>query len=116
MSISKATANANSTVSSDAIILAANTAYIATVDQQILDAIAQGEFWVNSLSYDLNIDIQTVYNHYRDLGYIVTLPDYPTNRFLNPAAEFGDFWTNYWSGDLIPRDVNKPFRMVISWA
>lgn len=115
MSVPKAQATAETEVTNQEIVDAANTRFIAAADQQITEAIAQGVFWVNCQTFDLNVDIKTVFMHYADLGYGVSLPDYPTNQMLQPAALFGEFWINYWTNKLMPRDVKKPFRMIISW-
>lgn len=115
MSIPKSQAESEAQTANDAIVLAANTRFIAAADQQITEAIDLGVFWVNCQTFDLNVDLKTVFMHYADLGYKISLPDYPCNQMLQPAALFGEFWINYWTSNLYPRDVKKPFRMIISW-
>ncbi len=115
MSIPKSQANTESTAAHDTIVAAANAKFIAAADVQIDEAIDRGVFWVNCQTFDLEVDPKTVFMHYADLGYKVELPDYPTNRMLQPAELFGEFWVNYWTNSLIPRDIKKPFRMIIRW-
>lgn len=115
MSIPRSQAEIDAQTAHDALTAAANARFIAAADIQITEAIAQGEFWVNCRTED-DIDPQTVFQHYADLGYGVWFPDYPTNLCLQPAELFGAYWINFWSnGGFIPRLLKKPYRLIITW-
>lgn len=115
MSITRSQAEIDADAAKAAITAAANTRFIAAADIQIQDAIDQGMFWCSSITTD-DIDPQTVFQHYADLGYGVSFPDYPTNLALQPAELFGAYWINFWSnGGFIPRLLKKPYRLIISW-
>lgn len=114
MSIPKSTALTNAQTANDTLTAAANARFIAAADQQITDAIAQGVFYVTCWSED-DIDPRLVGQHYIDLGYGVSLPDYPMNLILQPAELFGEFWINFWTNGFIPSNMKKPYRFIISW-
>lgn len=115
MSIPKSQAETEAQAAHDTIVSAANQRFIDAADTQIEEAIDLGKFWVNCHTFDLEVDFKMVFMHYADLGYGVSLPDYPSNQMLQPASLFGEFWINYWTNNLVPRDPKKPFRMIISW-
>lgn len=115
MSITRSQAEIDADVALAAITAAANARFIAAADIQITDAIARGQFWISSTTTD-NIDPETIFRHYADLGYGVSFPDYPSNLALQPAELFGAYWINFWSnGGFIPRLLKKPYRLLISW-
>lgn len=114
MSISKSTALTNAQANNDTLTAAANARFIAATDQQITDAIAQGFFYVTAWTTD-NINTLTVAQYYLNLGYGVSLPDYPQNLILQPAELFGEFWINFWTNGFIPSVMTKPYRFTISW-
>lgn len=99
----------------DALVAAANARFILASDIQIAEAINQGKFFVNCITED-NISPRTVFQYYANLGYGVSLPDYPTNLSLQPAELFGAYWINFWSnGGFIPQNLKKPYRFIIAW-
>lgn len=115
MSIPRSTAETNAQIADDAIEAAANARFIAAADIQIAEAIAQGRFWVDCITTD-HIGIRTVFQYYANLGYGVSLPDYPTNLALQPAELFGAYWINFWSnGGFLPHLIKKPYRLLITW-
>lgn len=114
MSIPKSTAESQAETALDAITLAANTRFIAAADLQITAAIAQGVFFINCWSTD-DISVREVAQHYLDLGYGISMPDYPQNLIMQPAELFGEFWINFWSNGFIPSTMKKPYRILISW-
>lgn len=115
MSISRSQAETDATTANNAAIAAANARFIAAADIQIQEAIDQGQFWVSATTTD-DIDPQTVFKHYADLGYGVSFPDYPTNLSLQPAELFGAYWVNFWSnGGFVPQLLKKPYRLLITW-
>jgi hypothetical protein len=115
MSMPRDTTEASTNVIKDANTLAANAAFIAAADLQIQEAVARGVFWVSTQTAS-DINPETVFKHYADLGYGVSFPDYPTNLSLQPAELFGSYWVNFWSnGGFIPSLLKKPYRLLISW-
>lgn len=115
MSITRSQAEIDAQTALDAATDAANTRFIASADQQITEAIEQGQFFVNCLTTD-DINPETVFRHYADLGYGVSFPDYPSNLTLQPAELFGAYWINFWSnGGFVPRLLKKPYRLLITW-
>ena len=101
---------ANDTLTADA-----DARFIAAADIQIAEAIAQGKFYANCITED-DINPKTIFQYYADLGYGVSLPDYPTNLALQPAELFGAYWINFWSnGGFIPQNLKKPYRFIIAW-
>lgn len=114
MSIPKSTANSQATAADDAIVLAANTNYIATIDLNIAGAIARGEFETVTRVYDKNVDINTVAQHYIDLGYQVRFLGH--SPYGQPAVLFGEHWVDYWTGAIyIPKNIKRPIRMKLGW-
>lgn len=115
MSISRDQAQTDAQAANDTLTADANARFIAAADAQIQTAIDQGKFYVTSQTLD-DIDPRTVFQHYADLGYGVSFPDYPTNLALQPAELFGAYWINFWTnGGFIPSRLKKPYRMIISW-
>lgn len=102
-------------IAHDALAATANQLFINAADAQIQGAIAQGLFFVNCQTVDDKVDPQAIFNYYSNLGYIVTMPDVPTNIQLGPAQLFGEFWVNFWTNNLIPANVKYPLRFLISW-
>jgi hypothetical protein len=115
MTLPRTQAQTEAQTALDEVTAAANARFIAAADIQIQEAILQGEFWISATTTD-DIDPETVFRHYADLGYGVSFPDYPTNLSLQPAELFGAYWINFWSnGGFIPRLLKKPYRLLISW-
>lgn len=115
MSIPRSQAEIDAQAAQDALTAEANARFIAAADIQIQTAIEQGKFYVNCETQD-DIDPRTVFQHYADLGYGVSFPDYPTNLALQPAELFGAYWINFWTnGGFIPSRLKKPYRLIISW-
>lgn len=99
----------------DTLTVAANARFIAAADLQIQEAINQGKFYCSCVTQD-DIDPRTVFQHYADLGYGVSFPDYPANLSLQPAELFGAYWINFWTnGGFIPQNLKKPYRLIIAW-
>jgi len=115
MSITRDQAQTDAQTANDDLTAAANARFIAAADIQIQEAIAQGKFFISAYTTE-NINPQTVFQHYTDLGYNVSFPDYPVNLALQPAELFGAFWVNFWSnGGFIPALLKKPYRFLIIW-
>lgn len=115
MSIPRTQAQIDAQAALDAVTAAANARFIAAADTQIQEAIDQGKFYCTCTTID-DIDPRTIFQHYADLGYGVSFPDYPTNLALQPAELFGAYWINFWTnGGFIPRLLKKPYRLIIAW-
>lgn len=115
MSITRNQAEIDADAAKAIAVTAANNRFIAAADIQIQEAIDQGQFFVSCSTTD-DIDPQTVFQYYANLGYGVSFPDYPTNLALQPAELFGAYWINFWSnGGFLPRLLKKPYRLLISW-
>jgi hypothetical protein len=114
MSETRDQANAAAQTSLTAIQLAANTQFIANVDAQIAEAITQGRFQISAVT-SLDVDLQTVFSHYVNLGYMVFFPDYPNNLNIQPVELFGQYWVDYWNHILSLFPLKNPARMTISW-
>lgn len=115
MSITRSQAEIDADAAKAVLVAAANARFIAAADIQIQEAIDQGQFWCSCITVD-DIDPQTVFQHYADLGYGVSFPDYPANLALQPAELFGAYWINFWSnGGFLPQLLKKPYRLIISW-
>lgn len=115
MSLTKAQAQSQSTAADEVLTNLENTRFIAAVDYQILDAIAQGKYFVNSNTWP-GVDPKEVCQTYIDLGYQVYFPDYPTSMAYQPAQLFGEFWDAFWAqNSYIPPSIKNPVRIIISW-
>ena len=115
MSLTKAQAQTQSTTANDVLTALENTRFISAVDLQILDAIAQGIFFVNSNTWQ-GVDPKEVCQYYIDLGYEVYFPEYATSMAYQPAQLFGEFWEAFWAqNSMIPPSLKNPVRMIISW-
>jgi hypothetical protein len=109
-------AQTDAQAANDAIVAAANQLFIDNTDAAIQVAISQGVFFVDSLAFDKNVDPRAIFDHYANLGYGVSFPDFVQNQQLQPAELFGDFWINFWQNNLVPQVRNKyPIRFLISW-
>lgn len=114
--IPKSQAESESTTEHDARVAAANQRFIDAADAQIQEAIDQGRFWVNCTTFEYDINPQTVFQHYADLGYKVSFPDFTTHDFSQqPAQLFGEFWINFWNNENVPANTKIPLRIVIGW-
>jgi hypothetical protein len=114
MSETRDQANADAQTALTAIQTAENTQFIANVDAQIQEAIAQGRFEVSATT-SKNVDIQTVFEYYVNLGYMVWFPDYPTNLNVQPVELFGQYWTDYWQHILSLYPLKNPARIIVGW-
>lgn len=115
MSTPQSIALTNAQAANDALTAAANTRFIAAADAQIATAISAGQFYVSCETLD-DINPQTIFQYYANLGYGVSFPDFPTNLNLQPADLFGPYWQNFWTnGGLIPSHLRKPYRLIIAW-
>lgn len=115
MSISKSQAETDAQAAQDALEAASATNFITAADAQIQEAIDQGRFYVNCLTFDENVNPKTIFDYYTGLGYGVSFPDYPQSLALQPAQLFGEFWINFWTNNMVPQVNKYPLRMLISW-
>ena len=114
MSDTRDQANTAAEAAKAAIQTAEDALFIANIDAQITEAIAQGRFQVSATS-SKGVSLKTVFDYYANLGYIVWFPDYPTNLNYQPVDLFGAYWELYWTNQFLRYRLKNPTRMVISW-
>lgn len=115
MSIPRTQTEIDAQAAHDALVAAANTKFIASVDLQIQEAVGLGMFWVNCITIN-DIDPKTIFDYYSNLGYVVSFPDFPGNLTINPSGLFGVNWLTFWmNGGILPSLLKKPYRFIISW-
>lgn len=114
MSITKAQAQADTTVSNDALVAADNALFIAAADVQILEAITLGKSQIQAWSFG-KVNVQQIYQYYADLGYQVAFPDIDTNPNTSPSNLFGEFWTAFWEHQMFTAVAKNPVRILIGW-
>lgn len=114
MSLTKAQAQANTTVTHDALVAADNAIFIANADAQILEAIVLGKNQIQAWTFR-NVDPKQVYEYYAALGYQTIFPDITPNPNQQPANLFGEFWTAFWMQTTQAPVAKNPIRMLIGW-
>ncbi len=97
-----------------AIQTAQDTIFIANVDAQITEKIAQGAFQISATTFN-GVNLQTVFQYYVNLGYAVSFPDYPANLNYQPVDLFGQYWEAYWLHRLSLYPIQNPARIIIQW-
>jgi hypothetical protein len=115
MSQTRDAANAAAIAAKTALQTAADTLFIATVDVLITNTIAQGGFQITA-NTNKDINVQTVFSYYSNLGYQVSFPDYATWFESNPSNLFGPFWEAFWQYNIANLYIKNPVRMTISWG
>lgn len=113
----QSTAKSNSLAAKTALTTAADNAFIADADAQILKAIDQGVYFVHCKAFS-EIDVQAIATYYANLGYAISFPDFQADllQVQGPAALFGQFWTNFWNNSNVPQGIKMPLRIIISWG
>lgn len=114
MSQTRDQANSEAKAARSAIQIAADNQFIANVDLQIAEAIAQGNFRISAVTSE-NVSLHIIFNYYADLGYFVSFPDYPANLNIQPVELFGQYWNDYWLHLLSLYPIRNPARINISW-
>lgn len=93
----------------------ANQSFIEEADAAIQQAISRGEFFV-SLVASKEVSPKDISDYYSNLGYSVGFSNFTQNGLHNPSRLFGQAWQDYWNGGIIPKKMNKPFRVVIKFS
>lgn len=117
MSLTQAQALAMAEAARNTISEAADNLFIANTDSCILNAINLGQS--RTTVYTLHgVNIQSVFNYYVNLGYLVYFPDIQPNFFVNPINLFGYQFEQYIL-NIIPNQVARvgnPLRMTLDWS
>lgn len=114
MSNTKDQSNTSANAAKLATQTAEDTLWIANIDAQIAEAVAQGKFRISAIS-SKGVDLKTVFQYYANLGYVVWFPDYPTNLNYQPVDLFGAYWDLYWTNQFALYRIKNPARMIVSW-
>lgn len=104
--------NSDALAAQQALVAAANTAWIADMDAAIAQAVAQGKFSASAL-LGPNVSGNDISTYYMNLGYQVAIPG-SQPWYWQPVDLFGQAWTNYWAGSGFFA-ITKPCRIRISW-
>lgn len=124
MSIPSSLAKTNAETAENLATAAANTAFIANLDQTITEAIAQGAEWANTF-VPPEVDLNAILAHYSPLGYSISFPnvekpDLDPKRVIDNSLPFDYGYYGYgspypYSGIYFPRKLRRPDRLIISW-
>lgn len=110
-------ANTETDTAHQALVDAANARFIAAADVQIQEAIDQGKYWIQCITFEQDLDPKYIFDYYATQeGYNVAFPDYSHHDLSQqPAQLFGEFWNNFWNNERVPRCLKTPLRIVIGW-
>lgn len=121
MSLPALTAQANTIAALAAIQTAADANFIAAVDSQILTAINLGASQITAMT-NSGVNLNTIFNYYSGLGYIVTFPDFQQQNgamipsiVQQPVNFFGYNWITYWQNAIVAWGITNPARVTVSW-